>query len=147
MIKYFQQEMIYDCMKGDNAIMFLDVNAQGILELDPVGRRLLSEFPDVALQYRAACAQGLFLPGSIRYYESNGYEIILGCTTVYRIGKALKDDDESIQKATEQIIDKLGKEYTMRKFVSGIINRHSTKWADTSVLIASSGLDWSIYRE
>lgn len=147
MIKYLQNEMIYDCKKQDNAVLFIDVNAQGILELDVVGKRLLSEFPNIALMYRAGCVQGLFTPGVIRYYEDNGFEFVLGCTMAYRAGKLLRDDPDAVLKATTDIIKRLGSEYKDRSFVSGILNRHLPIWGETSIRIASSGLDWSIYRE
>lgn len=147
MIQYHDKLMITDCKRLDNHILFIDVNAQGILELDPVGRRLLQLFPGVALAYRAACVQGLFEPGSMRYMEEDGMEFILGCSTYYRVDNKLADTGETIQHNTIKMLERLEKEYPMRSFVSGILNRHTQTWDAIGGKIRSTSLDWNVYRD
>lgn len=146
MVKYENKEMVLDVVKN-SAVMVIEGNAQGILELDKVGRRILTEFPEVALQYKAACQQGLVDVGQALYIEAWGFEFIFLINQYYRVGEKVQDTSDKIVFNTIKCIDKLKQKMPNKKFISGILNRHSATWQKIAGHLAASGLSWTVYRE
>lgn len=144
-LKYERKEMLLD-NKPDDGVMVVNVNAQGILEIDKVSRRLAKEFPEIEMQYRAACHQGQMGLGSIRLFESGKHRIMLICTAYNIIGMT-KDDEEVIVHTTTKIIDELGKKYSNFKFTSGILNRGIADWTEVYKALNQSGLKWQVFTE
>ena len=142
---FVKKEMILD-NKPEDGIMVINVNAQGILEMDRIGRRLVNEFPEIELQYRAACHQGTLGLGQMRFFEVDRYRILLICTAHHIVG-SIKDYPEVIEHTTNKIIDAIAEKYKNFKFTSGILNRGIANWASTHKRIKELELNWQIFIE
>lgn len=145
-IKYEQKEMIYDIDGGHNQIVVLEVNAQG-LPLDPVTRRLRSEFPKTWDLYMRKCIENDIDLGGIIMNTEDGVHLCLITNVFFRVGTN-KDDPDTVKEMTlsgiRELLKVVGKE---KQFVSGYIGDAFTKdiWGAACGLIKRENLKWTVY--
>lgn len=143
MISYERKEMVLDCHK--DRIIVIDINSQGILELETVHKRLVSEFPKAAELIRLACIQGKASVGMTLTYEERGYKFLFIVTRKARVGRT-KCVPETVNHFTEKLLLKC--KFFGNKFVSGILNRDiSSSWPTMANIVKKMDVDWVVYVE
>lgn len=82
---------------GEQHIIIMPVNAQGVLDMLPTDRRFKYKFPQTYKKYEADCFFGV-TPGMFSVYEENGFVIYLLYCKKYVIGeqKLLESADQVV---------------------------------------------------
>src|SRR5690606_28540016 len=124
---YSREEMVYDCKKFKDVIVF-DTNTSCILELDLVGRRIKHEFPEVLKFLQLYAIKNKLLPGSSFVFDVRGYKIVALITQVKIYGDDI-DDFEVVALSTINAIKDMFKKISKDlNFKSGILNRGNKSW-------------------
>lgn len=146
MLPYHKEEMVYDCIKGKDVIVF-DINIQLLFDLDRVARRIKVEFPEVVKLLRIKAINEQLYPGDSVVIQVRGFTVV-ALITMADISGPHKDDPETINMFTMQAIDDMLKKVNKSShFVSGILNRKTSKWDRIAYHITNKKLNWSIYTE
>lgn len=90
--------------EGEQHIVLIPVNCQGVMDMLPTDRRFKYKFPQTYKKYEADCFFGV-VPGMFTVYEENGYVIYLLYVKKYVIGdqKLLETADQTVLHFNEAL--------------------------------------------
>jgi len=142
-LRYDKDKTMFEGMSKD-AIIIMDINCQGIMDIDNVHVKFKKMFPETMLMLKPLFISGKMQVGEIIETEEGGYTILLIVTRNARVGK-LKDDDEVVVKNTLDIIKDIETRLGKKPVVSSVLNRDIGKaWPAAQMQIINSNLDWTI---
>jgi hypothetical protein len=146
-LKFEKKEFIYDIDIKERPLLFIDLNSQGIVDLDSTLRRFRTEFPGAYTAYMMACMDGSAFIGETFTTQEHGYDLLLAVTVHSRIGQ-YKDDIMEVSETYKEIVQSLEKSYKDRVIISG----HLSKYMGNGIMniynvIKNSQLNWVVYKE
>jgi len=144
MVKYYKNEMVFDCVRGKDIIVF-DTNTNVLLDISSVGRRIKVEFPEVVKLLRIKALTNQLHVGQSLVVKIRGYTVV---ALITQAGLFSEDPPETVSMMTINAInDMLSKVDKDLHFVSGILNRKLGDWARVAYHISTKRLSWDIYTE
>ena len=138
-------EMIYDPPVSDKNVQVIDVDCQGLFNLNArIMSRMTAEHPDVVKKYRELCFKQGLVTGDVIQLDDKGVKFLLLVTTYQVLGK-YKDEKTEMLYGFKDCLKELVKNYKDYNFHSGIILRLTGLWGDINKDIETNKLNWSIY--
>lgn len=127
MLKYDSNKNMFEAMPKSHTIL-IDINAQGIMDIDPVHMKFKNFFPETMELLSPMFMSGKLTPGEIIETEEKGYNILLLVTRYARVGP-IKDSSEMVIENTLKILNKIERRMGSKPLISSIINRDiGTAW-------------------
>lgn len=146
MIKYHKQEMVYDCKRDKDVIVF-DTNKLLIMDVGTINKRIKVEFPEVIKMLTLNAVNDNLFPGEAYVIKVRGFTIVALITQIYISGRDI-DDGDTVDMFTTKAIDNMIKKIGSNlHFVSGILNRKVGKWNSVAYHILNKQLNWTVYTE
>lgn len=137
-----KDEMIYDPPR--TSIMVVDVDCQGLFNLNCVGERVRREFPETFKMYINKCINTP-VPGRVSVALERGYKLAFLFTTEVCFGKNKTNEDLVLQRTINGIKSLVNK-YPDAEFSSGVLNRHTNTWSDVVKYINNENINWTVHR-
>lgn len=136
----YENKVLFEDNLSDRTIV-VDINCQGVLELEQHQRRFCKEFPQTLKLLQVAFLTGTLKPGQVITNMEDGFKLALIVTRYSRVG-SLKDSPEAVNLATMKAIESL----EHKKIVSPVLNKDIiSSWPIMHNIIKGKDVDWVVY--
>lgn len=144
MIDYNGTGTMFKDLPRSNTIV-IDINAQGIMDIDPFHQRFKKEFPETMAMLAPRFMSGDLQPGTVIKNQENGYRVLCVVTRYARIG-GLKDDEETVIRNSLGALEHVQRICGKDPIASNIMNKDiKTAWSTMHEVIKSTSLNWMVY--
>jgi hypothetical protein len=145
MIKYERQDQYIMTFDRSQGVIIIDVNCQGIMELNEHQITFKLMFPKTYEDYTKLIIDRDFMPGDVFWFKEDGYDIALIATRDHVVGSE-KDVDSDIKTYTEMAIETLAKTTEIPTMLCPLINKGMFhKHFTSAVHKFGKQLDWYVY--